>query len=29
MNEGIKDGSVRMSDAIDPASLNVTTLEPR
>ena len=29
MNEGIKDGSVRMSDAIDVASLNMTTLEPR
>jgi hypothetical protein len=29
MNEGIKDGSVRMSDAIDVSSLSVTTLEPR
>jgi hypothetical protein len=29
MNEGIKDGTVRMSDAIDVTSLNMTTLEPR
>jgi hypothetical protein len=29
MNAGIKDGTVHMSDAIDPASLSVTTLEPR
>ena len=29
MNEGIKDGTVHMSDAVDPASLSVTTLTPR
>ena len=29
MNEGIKAGTVHMSDAIDPASLAVTTLRPR
>ena len=29
MNAGIKDGTVHMSDAIDVASLSVTTLEPR
>jgi hypothetical protein len=29
MNEGIKDGSVHMSDAIDVTSLSMTTLEPR
>jgi hypothetical protein len=29
MNEGIKDGTVHMSDAIDPASLSLTTLTPR
>ena len=29
MNEAIKDGSMHMSDAVDPASLSVTTLEPR
>ena len=29
MTEGIKAGTVHMSDAIDPASLAVTTLKPR
>ncbi|HTR92376.1 MAG TPA: hypothetical protein VMI73_11605 [Trebonia sp.] len=29
MNEGIKAGTVHMSDAIDPTSLAVTTLKPR
>ena len=29
MNEGIKGGSVHMSDAIDASSLSMTTLEPR
>ena len=29
MNEGIKNGTVHMSDAIDPASLSMTTLTPR
>ena len=29
MNEGIKNGTVHMSDAIDVTSLNMTTLEPR
>ena len=29
MNEGIRDGSVRMSDAVDASSLSVTTLETR
>ena len=29
MNEGIKDGTVHMSDAIDATSLSVTTLQPR
>jgi hypothetical protein len=29
MNEGIRDGSVHMSDAIDVSSLSMTTLEPR
>ena len=29
MTDGIKDGSVHMSDAVDPTSLSVTTLEPR
>jgi hypothetical protein len=29
MNAGIKDGSVRMSDAVDNSSIVVTTLQPR
>jgi hypothetical protein len=29
MNAGIRDGSVRMSDAVDIASISMTTLEPR
>ncbi len=29
MNEAIKDGSMHMSDAVDAASLSLTTLEPR
>jgi hypothetical protein len=29
MNAGIKDGSVRMSDAVDIASITMTTLQPR
>lgn len=29
MNEGIKAGTVHMTDAIDPTSLAVTTLKPR
>ncbi len=29
MNEAVKDGSMHMSDAVDVASLSVTTLEPR
>jgi hypothetical protein len=29
MNAAIKDGSMHMSDAVDAASLSVTTLEPR
>jgi hypothetical protein len=29
MNEGIKAGTVRMSDAIDPASISLVTLTPR
>jgi hypothetical protein len=29
MNAGIRDGSVHMSDAVDPSSLSVTTLTPR
>jgi hypothetical protein len=29
MNAGIKDGTVRMSDAIDLASVTMTTLQPR
>jgi hypothetical protein len=29
MNQAIKDGSMHMSDAVDPASLSVTTLKPR
>ena len=29
MNAGLKDGSVRWSDAIDPSSVSMTTLEPR
>jgi hypothetical protein len=29
MNEGIKNGTVHMSDAIDGASVTMTTLQPR
>jgi hypothetical protein len=29
MNAGIKDGTVRMSDAVDGASITMTTLQPR
>ncbi len=29
MNDAIKDGSMHMSDAIDPASVSMTTLTPR
>jgi hypothetical protein len=29
MNAGMKDGSVRWTDAIDPSSVSMTTLEPR
>lgn len=29
MNAAIKDGSMHMSDAIDPASVSMTTLTPR
>ena len=29
MNAGIKDGTVRMSDAIDAGSVSMTTLTPR
>jgi hypothetical protein len=29
MNEGIKNGTVRMSDTADPASVVITTLIPR
>lgn len=29
MNAAVKDGSMHMSDAIDPASVSMTTLTPR
>ena len=29
MNAGIKDGTVHMTDAVDPTSLSTTTLTPR
>jgi hypothetical protein len=29
MNAGVKDGTVHMSDALDPASFSMTTLIPR
>ena len=29
MNDGIKDGTMHMSDAIDVASLSMTTFTPR
>ncbi|HVT68434.1 MAG TPA: hypothetical protein VHF26_11830 [Trebonia sp.] len=29
MNEGVRHGTVRMSDALDPASISMTTLQPR
>jgi hypothetical protein len=29
MNEGIKNGTVHMSDAVDPASVSTITLTPR
>lgn len=29
MNEGVKNGTVRMSDAVDPASVSIQTLMPR
>jgi hypothetical protein len=29
MNAGIKDGTVHMTDAVEPASISMTTLTPR
>ena len=29
MNEGVKNGTVRMSDSLDPASISLVTLTPR
>ena len=29
MNAGVKDGTVHMTDALDPASISMTTLVPR
>lgn len=29
MNEGIKNGTVHMSDSVDPASISLVTLTPR
>ena len=29
MNAGVKDGTVRMTDAVDGASITMTTLQPR